>query len=601
MSLFSSVSAPRLKKNKFNLSHDNMLACEHGQIIPCYVQENILPGSHLKINQATLMRYQALLAPLQHHVNAFIHFWWIPTRLIDKEFPSFISGENMRDSLTYNPPYFTYSGLKNYISGQSLDINDFVKSGTLLDFLGYPIPNAVTDWSKLTEKMSIKRFQYYLMPIYYKYLNENLTISNDLKEMFECLIEQKEVNYPIHGNVSYVIGVLLKTLKTLNTSCCFPHAWQKDYFTSALPFVQLGDPVTLPFGTSAPVTITAETPVASAVTTLSGGSVIPNIASGTVTDSYVRANNTTEGGITTLQVEEQPSLNRIPLNIDYTSPTASTNVTISPLEIEGEADLSEATAITINELRIANALQSLKEAYARFGTRFNEWLEGFWGVTPDDATLQMPKWLGGGKVPVNIADIEQNSATLSTSLKQSTSPLGTLAGKGTGFGTFKAVNAYFKEPGCVIGFLFVQPKPVYGNQGLNRFITKLDNIYDYFNPKTEHLGEQAVLAQELYYDDDQHNTDTFGYQSRYAEYKFMPSEVHGQFMNYLNFWHMARIFTERPTLSPEFIYTQLADTKRPFAVQSIDGVDISSCLFWMHFEVEYIAPMSRFGTPMLLN
>lgn len=590
MSIFSSVQGAHLKKNKFNLSHDNMLACEHGQIVPCYIQENIIPGSSLKINQATLMRYQALLAPLQHHVNAFVHFWWIPTRLVDKDFTKFISGQFMREDGIYNPPYFTYKGVAEAL-GELPGANMPVKNGTLMDFLGYPIPQdcedwGPNDWAKCTEKMSIRRFQYYLMPIYFKYINENIQFHTKQDVNFLEIIKNFCIQSPVyeqglHGDVSFQVAKLLWFLQDLNSSYLMPHAWQKDYFTSALPFVQLGDPVTLPLGGSAPVAgnITINNPV-----------LAFNDVTNTADELAVAAGKAAHQPV---QIKTKGSVADL-----YTIHGEVPNNTL-------EADLSEATAITINELRIANALQSLKEAYARFGTRFNEWLEGFWGVKPDDQSLQMPLWLGGGKIPVNIADIEQKSATLSNDLTGSTTPLGTLGGKGTGFGTFKAVNAYFKEPGCVIGLLFVQPKPVYGNTGLNRFITKLDNIYDFFNPKTEHLGEQAVLSQELYYNPDNHNADTFGYQSRYAEYKFMPSEIHGQFMDVLNFWHMARIFNTRPTLSKEFIYTQLADTKRPFAVQSVEvggeDIDISSCLIWLHFEVEYIAPMSRFGSPMLLN
>ena len=594
MSIFSTVPGLKPRKRKFNLSHSELIPCDMGQVVPCYVQE-VVPGSYLKLNAAVIHRFMALLSPIYHNVNLYVHFWFMPNRLLDSKFARFIAGEFDRQvdadhpiSGFYNPPYIRYCDLSD--GKKSADAYAF--SGSLLDFLGYPIPNWADNTvnpGNMTDHISVRRIQMYFTLVKLWYLNENIQAGfEDLLDAIDTIIDPD-----LSGNVSNYIVSLLEQMRAFNLNMCWPHAWQKNYFTSALPYVQLGAPVTLPLAGTAAVTIPNQMAQLAApndgVMTASFGS------EGTVEFNTLGVQN--EGATTGPIVNSE---NDDLMNIRGELQGVGGSLTAT-------ADLSDATAITINELRLANALQVLKERMARFGTRVREYYLGFFNVILSDKSLQQPQWLGGGKVPVNISEVEQTSATANSAVEGATTPQGNLAGKGFGgSGDFAGFKLSCEEEGIVLGLMFIQPKQMFGNQGLDRMLTKLNDRFDFFNPSLEHLGEQAIKASELYYAGDGHDNDTFGYTPRFAEYKFAPDRVHGMFMNTLNFWHLGRIFSERPTLSPEFIYTQNEEVRRIFAVQSISPspgttVDISSCLVWLYFTVLYKAPMSKFGTPMLLN
>lgn len=639
MSIFSKVKGLRVKKNAFNLSHDIMQTMEIGQITPCYIHDGVLPNSKEQLSFVNLTRFQALLAPMQHKVDMYLHFWYVPYRITDPNFSSFISGQTERDGGTYHCPQFTYREIFALLT--QLVVNDgdnssprdiynrFFNGSSLLVFLGYPDLSSV-EWGSILEPppadehflgryreaINMRRIQAYTFIIAQYYTNENVPmICNspngtdfDLipalyaygKGNFkECYNLFHSAGFPnrftfdltyydgTHNSDVYSLVCMLYSLQQLNASLCFPHAWSKDYFTSALPFTQLGEEVSIPLGQT--ISFNGFDKANAKISSVQYGS--PRdvnkynmyTAPGDVTsDERLTSVTNASGG----SVEASQSLSEIS----------------GQISIDGDLD-AEIGAVTINELRTANALQRLKESYARFGTRYQEWLKGFWNQSASDRSLQQPEWLGGGKVNINISEIEQTSATSDESLSGAFTPLGTLAGKGTGLAGRYVYSRHFEDPGLVIGLCFLQPKQVYSSQGLDKMLTKTDNIYDYFTPQMEHLGEQEVSTLELNYlkKNTQPSNFLLGYQSRYAEYKFIPSRYRGQFSNILNFWHLGRRFENNPELNDQLLYIQHDQVTRPFAIQQIDNVDVSHVLTWLHFDVKYIAPMSRFGTPSLLN
>lgn len=261
------------------------------------------------------------------------------------------------------------------------------------------------------------------------------------------------------------------------------------------------------------------------------------------------------------------------------------------------ADLSEATAITINELRIANALQVFKEREMRYGRKPQEYYRGFYGVTPGDLRLQMPKFLGGGRMPVNISDIEQTSETTSNSA------LGTLAGKGTGLAAgFAKASCFAPEESFVLGVAWFMPKVLY-SQALSRHDTKLNDRFDYYNPSFAHIGEQPVYRYEVYAGSygSAIGSQEFGYQPRYTEYRFHNSEIHGDLKGSLSFWTLARIFDSTPALNANFIYMQPETLNRIFAVQTTSkGFIQRNVILALQFNCGVIQPLSRYGTPGLM-
>ena len=209
-----------------------------------------------------------------------------------------------------------------------------------------------------------------------------------------------------------------------------------------------------------------------------------------------------------------------------------------------EAELSNATGSTINELRQAFQIQKWLERNARGGTRYIEQILSHFGVKSSDARFQRPEYLGGGKTPVTVSEVLQMSSS------DETSPQGNMAGHGVSVGNSNQFSRYFEEHGMIIGIMSVLPRTAY-MQGIPRFMTKTDR-YDFFWPEFAHLGEQAVKSKELFWkpNDDAYNDSDFGYQPRYTEYRYIPDTVHGEFANTLKFWHMAREFSQStpPTL-----------------------------------------------------
>ena len=210
----------------------------------------------------------------------------------------------------------------------------------------------------------------------------------------------------------------------------------------------------------------------------------------------------------------------------------------------------------MNELRRAEKLQQWLEKNARGGARYVEQILSHFGVVSSDARLQRPEYLGGGKTPVVISEVLQTSAS------QEDSAQGNPAGNGISVGTSHRFNKYFEEHGFIIGIMSVLPKTAY-QQGLPRMFQRTDK-FDYYYPEFAHLGEQEVLNSEVYLDPTgaTYNRGTFGYQSRYAEYKYNADTVHGDFRESLNFWHLGRIFNTadpdgegvgKPVLNKEFV------------------------------------------------
>lgn len=643
MSIFTKVKGMRAKKNAFNLSHQIAQTQDIGQIMPCYVHDGILPGSREKMTATSIVRFQALLAPMQHKVDLYCHYWYVPYRIIDKNFSKFISGEMMRKGETYECPTVSLSSvakcMEYYILSTNYDANFWLdlllNPSSFLCYLNYP---GVSDTSSIPDyrydnstssfpstedliRLNVRRLQAYFFTIAQNYINENFTLkykllSSDTEQIdltaelfnfalgdFELLnTRDSSVLTAVHGSSNtdlclakillclYSNGIIYDQIgnSPRNSRFAFRHAWKKDYFTSALPFVQLGDEVSIPVSNG----------IATAYLNVNG---FANMGGDTGIQVASDNSDSPTGQLGALSGQ---------LKVGNQQPVTDVSSIQGEFGFEGNGRVNledMESVITINELRAANALQSLKEAFARFGTRFQEWLKGFWNVNASDRSQQLPEWLGGYKVPVQISEIEQTNSTENSELEDSGSPLGTLAGKGMGVGGREVYSRFFEEPGVIVGLCFLQPKAVYPTEGVDRFLLKTNNLFDYFTPKMEHLGEQEIYSCELFLQNtESDNKQTFGYQSRYAEYKQIQSKYRGQFANVLKFWHLGRNFASAPVLGEKFVYVSPHAMKRPFAVQQVEEsastyVDVASCMLWFNYDVKYIAPMSRFGTPALLN
>ena len=294
-----------------------------------------------------------------------------------------------------------------------------------------------------------------------------------------------------------------------------------DYFTSALPWPQKGASIMLPLGTTAPIV-----PSATNV-----GPTFKGQVSGTVHGKLWAQNATNPANITAESF-------------------AGTGEGLAWVNSGLVADLSAATAATINQIRQSFQVQKLLERDARGGTRYTEILLSHFGVRSPDARLQRPEYLGGGRQLINMNPVAQTSET------SSGGALGRLAGVGTVLKTNDGFSQSFVEHGYVIGLMNVRADITY-QQGLRKMWSR-STRYDFYFPVFAHLGEQAVLNKEIYCKGVAADNDVFGYQERWAEYRYRPSMITGLFRSTNNtppidFWHYAQLFTSLPTLNSTFI------------------------------------------------
>lgn len=557
MSIFSKIPLSRPKRNVFNLSHDVKLTTEFGRLTP-FLCEPVVPGDRWRVSTNIQVRMAPMVAPVMQMFKVYQHFYYVPSRLVWSKWNRFIFGAEKynKDGEPDTPdPVYPRFKFPQTASGSRSD------SRSLFDYLGFPADSRLSNG--VLPAAGGHYFDMLPFRAYHLIWNEFYRDQN--------LQDEVNIGKDISGYIDDSNFEDLPDLLELHSV-----AWRKDYFTSALPFAQRGPDVRLPISGDGDITYSED-----GRTVLNYYSVVSGEPAAPPAEANATIRKIADSNDSLLQPLDAP--------LDAYNVDNSSN-----LRVNMEDGVRSAT---INEVRRAFAVQKIYELAARVGGRPVEQLLGYFGVKSSDARLQRPEYLGGNVVPMYIGEVLQTSES-----NEDGTPLATPAGVGSASGASRQFTRFFEEHGYIIGLMFVVPTAAYF-QGLPRKYSKFDRL-DHYWPQLANIGEQEIKNQELFFnpiDIAELNEREFGYTPRYAEYKQIPSSIHGDFRSSLDFWHDARKFSSAPALNPEFITCKPqgtdTDINRIFAVTDTEFEDH----LWVHIwnDIRAVRPMPKFGVPTL--
>lgn len=589
--IFNSVSAKIPKRHKFKLNHQAKLTGEMGELLPIFCQD-VLPSDRFRISTQQLVRFAPLIAPIMSDIDCYVHFFFVPNRLIWSEWETFITGskngKKLKDEELPQQPKLHIPAAdigktpeQAYQVSENSDGKPIATNGTLMDYLQFPTvkrgftPNKITQ-SYIVDELPLRAYQ----RIFFDwYRDENLSDFDDFS-----IIDNPDYN---NGQNSLSgSNISTKALKRHNLLMKLQRrAWKKDYFTSALPFAQKGDDILIPgVGNNdlSSLKITSNGKISSCVEIGSKPFQLTEASNFNKVGNVVRPTVTNNNAALGLQDEFGNELYLDGRFFSLNGSKIASNLSIS-------GDFSNVSEGTIRELRRAMAAQRFLEREAVGGTRYIEQILSFFGVKSSDARLQRSEFLGGSKQPIVVSQVLQTSETTSGS------PLGQPAGNAVSAGGKYIFDRTFEEHGWIIGLMSVVPRAEYMN-GYPRKYLKNDR-FDYYWPQFAHIGEQEIKRQELnynFFDQKETNNDTFGYTPRYAEYRFINSHVHGDFKDSLEFWTLVRDYGESvPQLNEEFITCK--PSNRIFAYEKEDDSDFNHLWIQVGFNIDALRPLPKYG------
>ena len=482
---FSMIPRAEIPRSKFQQESTLKTAFDSGYLVPIYLDE-VLPGDSVNLRMTAFARLATPLFPVMDNMYIDTFFFFVPNRLVWTNWQRFM-GERDPDpdsSIDYTIPTMT-----SPTGGYAVN--------SLQDYMGLPTVGQVDGSSTVSHSALFTRAYNLIYNEWFR--DENLQDS--------VTVDKGD------GPDTYTNYTLLRRGK------------RHDYFTSALPWPQKGDAVTMPLGDSAPIRIK---------------------------DSVGSTTGVEDQVLWMFNADDSRMFKALGSSSETNQNTAGNGYAATGQWFTPYADLSAATASTINAIRNSFQIQRLLERDARGGSRYTEIIRSHFGVVSPDARLQRPEYLGGGSAPIIVNPIAQQSATAASGTD---TPLGTLGAVGTGLADGHGFSQSFTEHGIIIGMASVRADLTY-QQGLHRMWNR-STRYDFYFPVFAHLGEQAILNKEIYVDGTANDDGVFGYQERWAEYRYKPSQVTGYMRSTssgtLDAWHLAQNFASCPTLNSTFI------------------------------------------------
>lgn len=548
--VFRKVGALNPQRAAFDLSHRVLTTGDMGVLYPItnYI---VTAGDRFKIFNDLVIRFQPMFSPVLHEIWAYLHWFFVPFRILWSYWEEYrTGGRDGRGAIRRVLPVVDLSGSTGTVANTQ---QHYFRKGGLFDFLygvvartdvsdtQYPVRNLF----RVANKTAPIDFP---VRAYIKIYNEYYRDEN--------LVDEYPIPwYNTDNAVDYT------TLKGL-----FKRSWSKDYFTSALPDQQRGDPPAFPLTGLASVDGVN-------LNVIDQVSVNPNMQLG-------------------LSVNNNPYM---------AVPNPPGSDALKDFFGGLTVNMENVPTFDVSDLRNAVQLQKYLERNMRAGYKYTEWLRARFNVSPSDARLDRPEYIGGSKHPCIISEVLQTSGS-GEGIGTGFSPQANMAGHGLSADSSYIGNYLCKEDGIIMAILSVMPTSVY-SQGLNKQYIKR-NPYEFIIPEFAHVSEKAVEQLEIRMDQSNtlaQNTQIFGYQGQYDEFRYQPSRIGGDFRfqqqgGSLSYWHLSRYFANRVYLNRSFVECDPESTKRIYNAQTADGLMIS-----FSARVKAVRPLPSIAEPGLVD
>lgn len=534
---FTKVAGLKPRRNAFDLSYRKNFTCDMGQLIPVLCEE-VVPGDTFHIGNELLIRMQPMNAPVMHEIRATVHYFFVPNRIIYPELTVPQDLPYSTGTLNYWEAFISQGQLGGdtplalMLPRKTSDLlGGAMQIGTLWDYFGFPVPGP-------TQRIDVAHMA---MPLDIPWRAYNMVYNE------------------------YYRDENLQNKVSLQNNMVLRRNWRKDYFTSSLPFRQKGQAPALPVNVSVSNSLSY---IANGQPSLRNAPLSVVSSSGNTTSPVVNVNvGPVSGSYANVSQQGVSGGSGLASTTDNQMGTASLALINALNNNSNLNSMSNATATTFNvsDLRLAFQTQKWLERNARAGTRYTEFLRSHFGVSPTDARLDRPEYIGGTKQPVIISEVLQTAGN--TTRESEATPIASMYGHGLSATAGYAGKYDVQEYGTIIGLLSVMPKPTY-QQGINRqWLRRLPT--DFYFPEFAHLSEQAIYNTEIFtrfgVDGEPGEIGIFGYTGQYDEMRVKHDVVCSEMRKLwyqpgvdtpdlmLSYWNMARYFQDPPNLNSEFI------------------------------------------------